>query len=28
MMRNVLIKLTTFSGVVLLCGCSSVMSHT
>ncbi|HCM9517825.1 hypothetical protein SS47_06535 [Enterobacter kobei] len=28
MMKNVLIKLTTFSGVVLLCGCSSVMSHT
>ena len=27
-MKNVLIKLTTFSGVVLLCGCSSVMSHT
>ena len=27
-MRNVLIKLATFSGVVLLCGCSSVMSHT
>ncbi|KKY84406.1 hypothetical protein OA46_15355 [Enterobacter cloacae] len=28
MMKNVLIKLTTFSAVVLLCGCSSVMSHT
>ncbi|EBW8988999.1 YceK/YidQ family lipoprotein, partial [Salmonella enterica subsp. enterica serovar Enteritidis] len=28
MMKNVLIKLTMFSGVVLLCGCSSVMSHT
>jgi uncharacterized protein YceK len=28
MMKNVLIKLTAFSGVVLLCGCSSVMSHT
>ncbi|MCU2459147.1 YceK/YidQ family lipoprotein [Enterobacter hormaechei subsp. hoffmannii] len=28
MMRNVLIKLATFSGVVLLCGCSSMMSHT
>ncbi|HDW0464174.1 TPA: YceK/YidQ family lipoprotein [Enterobacter hormaechei subsp. xiangfangensis] len=28
MMRNVLIKLATFSGGVLLCGCSSVMSHT
>ncbi|MDU4269016.1 MAG: YceK/YidQ family lipoprotein [Enterobacter hormaechei] len=28
MMRNVLIKLASFSGVVLLCGCSSVMSHT
>ncbi|MBE3513572.1 YceK/YidQ family lipoprotein [Enterobacter cloacae complex sp. I2] len=28
MMRNVLIKLATFSGAVLLCGCSSVMSHT
>ena len=27
-MKNVLIKLTMFSGVVLLCGCSSVMSHT
>ena len=27
-MRNVLIKLATFSGVDLLCGCSSVMSHT
>ena len=27
-MKNVLIKLTTFSGAVLLCGCSSVMSHT
>ena len=27
-MRNVLIKLSTFSGVVLLCGWSSVMSHT
>ena len=27
-MRNVLIKLASFSGVVLLCGCSSVMSHT
>ena len=27
-MRNVLIKLATLSGVVLLCGCSSVMSHT
>ena len=27
-MKNVLIKLTTFSGVDLLCGCSSVMSHT
>lgn len=27
-MRNVLIKLATFSAVVLLCGCSSVMSHT
>jgi len=28
MMKNVLIKLTTFSAVVVLCGCSSVMSHT
>ncbi|MEB6381128.1 YceK/YidQ family lipoprotein [Leclercia adecarboxylata] len=28
MMKNVLIKLTTFSAVVMLCGCSSVMSHT
>jgi len=27
-MKNVLIKLTMFSTVVLLCGCSSVMSHT
>ena len=28
MMKNVLIKLTTCSVLVLLCGCSSVMSHT
>ncbi|MEG1211394.1 MAG: YceK/YidQ family lipoprotein [Leclercia sp.] len=28
MMKNVLIKLTMFSAVVVLCGCSSVMSHT
>ncbi|POU72870.1 YceK/YidQ family lipoprotein [Leclercia sp. LSNIH6] len=28
MMKNVLIKLTIFSAVVVLCGCSSVMSHT
>ena len=27
-MRNVLIKLATFSGVGFLCGCASVMSHT
>jgi len=27
-MKNVLIKLTMFSAIVLLCGCSSVMSHT
>lgn len=28
MMKNVLIKLTACSVMVLLCGCSSVMSHT
>jgi len=28
MMKNVLIKLTAFSVVILLSGCSSVMSHT
>ena len=27
-MKNVLIKLTMCSAVVVLCGCSSVMSHT
>ena len=28
MMINVLLKAMVFSGMVLLCGCSSVMSHT